>query len=212
GGPPPPYTTAPTPPPPQPPTGPAHAPPPAGPPPPPRRNNTPVILGVLGAAAAALLLIVIITSSGSDDDDSGGEQTGGRPTVPNLDIPGDEGELSEDPAGSGPTTTNSQGCCDGGVGAEALAQELLAAVRNGDEATATATLCSDSHSGPDISDAIAGQASVDVDPATADTGGGNAYSASLLGTVDGEPITSGYVSVYPKTGEEGWCVYMFYAL
>jgi len=94
----------------------------------------------------------------------------------------------------------------------ARAAATAVAVRDGDEASAAATLCEDSDSATDISEAIAGQASLDVDPATVNTGGGNDFSASLLGTVDGEPITSGYVSVYSKTGEEGWCVYMFYAL
>jgi serine/threonine protein kinase len=212
GGPPSPYVTAQHPPPTRPPTGPTFGPAPVGPPP--QRNNTPLILGVVGAVAAALLLVVVLSSSGGSDDDDGGggEQASGLPTVPELDLPDDEGGLGADTTDFGPTTTNSQGCCDGGAGAEALAQELLTAVRNGDEATAIATLCSDSDDATDITAAIAGYASLDIDPTTADTGGGNGFSASLLGTVDGEPITSGYVSVYPKTSEEGWCVYTFYAL
>ena len=215
GGPPSPYVTAQRPQPsPQPmhhpTTGPTYGPPPGGPPP--RRNNTPLILGLLGAAAAVVLIVVLASGGGSDDDGgngNGGEQAGGRPTLPDLDPPpaDDEGGFDSDT-----TTTNSQGCCDGGVGAQAVAEELLTAVRDGDEASAAATLCEDSDSATDISEAIAGQASLDVDPATVNTGGGNDFSASLLGTVDGEPITSGYVSVYSKTGEEGWCVYMFYAL
>jgi len=125
--------------------------------------------------------------------------------------PSGGGGSGEDTSLPGPTTTNSQGCCDGGAGAEAVAQEFLAAVRAGDEAAATATLCEDSDEAADVTDAIARGASLDVDPSTVENGGGNEFRASLLGVIDGEPITTGYVSAWPDLDGERWCVDSFYA-
>jgi serine/threonine protein kinase len=196
-------------------TGPVYPPsqggPAAGPPP---RNNTPLILGLLGAVAA-VLLIVIFTAGGGDDDggseQAGSETPGGLPTIPDPTLP-DIDDGSDDGGFDDTTTTNDQGCCDGGVGAEAVAEELLAAVGSGDAAAAESTLCDDSSSQSDISEAIAGHASLDIDRSTVNTGGGNDFSADLMGTLDAEPISAGYISVYSRTGGEGWCVYMFYAM
>jgi hypothetical protein len=194
-------------------TGPVHPPsrigPAAGPPP---RNNTPLILGLLGAVAAVLLIVIFAAGGGDDDDDGNGggeamgESPGGRPTIPDPTIP----ELDDD--FSDTTTPTDEGCCDGAADAEAVAQELLDAVDAGDAATAESLLCDDSSSQTDISDAIAGDASLYIDPSTASPGGGDDFSAGLLGTLGTEPISAGYVSVYSQPDEGGWCVYMFYAM
>ncbi|HEV7761250.1 MAG TPA: hypothetical protein VGO78_19720, partial [Acidimicrobiales bacterium] len=207
GGPPSPFVTAQHPLPPQGPQGPGptYAPSPGGPAP---RNNAPLIFGVL-AAVAAVVLIVVLASSGGGDNDNDGQEAGGNGAPTDLSLP--PAGATDTTTVSGPTTTNSQGCCDGGAGAEAVAQDLLTAVNDGDETAAKAMLCDPADGDAfEISDSITRGASLNVDPTTIDTGGGNQYSASLLGVIDDEPITTGYVSAFPKTSEDGWCVDSFF--
>jgi hypothetical protein len=174
---------------------------------------------VLAAVAAVVLIVVLASSGGGDNDnDNDGQEAGGSgaPTDLSLPPPGAPGA----PGGAadadtttvdGPTTTNSQGCCDGGVGAQTVAQDLLLAVNDGDEVAAKALLCDPADGDAfEISDAVARGASLHPDSTTIDTGGGNQYSASLLGLMDDEPITTGYVSAFPETSEDGWCVDSFF--
>lgn len=147
---------------------------------PPQRNNTPLIVGGLVAAALVLLLIMIVATSGGDDD--GGSDGGAT--------------------GSDPATGTADGAADG----ETVAQQFLNAINSGDEATALGMLCADSTHATDVTDAIAGAARVEMDGTVIDNSA--TFQSSLGGTVDGEPITLGSVSM-DNEADTGWCVFFF---
>lgn len=114
---------------------------------------------------------------------------------------------------TGPNPENG-GDAGGEAGAEAVAEDFLAAVNDQDEGTAHGMVCSTSEFATEttqaITDAIAADASLRLDPGTVETWGGGVVRALLDGTVGGDAITTGYVSVFPN-GDAGWCVYSFYA-
>jgi serine/threonine protein kinase len=222
---------APTPPPPPPPAPHPHTTLPGGPPlgyatgpqvPPPspayasgpgRTAKRSPILGLVGAAAVLLVGGFIIAIGRGGDDGGGSDDQQATTVPPALDIPaGDDIEVPGPSDSGSDTTATDPGTGGSGTGsAQETATALIAAVNSGDESSALDMLCTESHNQSDVSEAVAGGASLTIDEATADTGG-LGYTASVNGTAAGEELTAGYISVYPYTGGPGWCVYMFYAM
>jgi serine/threonine protein kinase len=89
---------------------------------------------------------------------------------------------------------------------EIAAQDFLDLVNSGDEDAALAMLCPGSSHATDVSDAIAGSARVQLDGSVIDDS--DSYQSSLGGTVAGDDITLGAVSLDRQDGG-GWCVQFF---
>jgi len=150
----------------------------------PRPNRTPWIVGGALAATAAVVLVVILAAGRGNSNNSG---AGARPP--------------EDPSRSDPASDR--------AAPEAVALDFLDAINSGDEDRAEGILCVDSTSvASNIAVAIAGEATVQLAPGIEELG--SRFEGSLTGTLGGEAISNGFISMRNES-DTGWCVYYFIA-
>jgi hypothetical protein len=127
---------------------------------------------------------------------------GGRWRVDALGI--DSESTATEPAGSAPSAPVVEN-------GRALVDAFLAAVNGGDADAAAAMVCPNAGEGipSGITDAVAGDASLEIDETTA-TESSVSFGADLTGTVNGQPVDFGRASALLDAGD--WCILTFSAM